>query len=181
MRALRFLSVVAGFVVAIIGGAQTAGPDIGELRRLAEALVAQLDLAHREAVFGTLAPDLEVTKRHAQRVINVLEGKNGPHYRADAGDVGDGVGVLGYLQQLRERVKSTPLAPVLMLGIETVLFDAGAALEQSKQALQSSALSRARFALRSGRALIYSARGSVTDPVGEGGARAILARLNALR
>lgn len=179
MKYFKLFGLALIFGISVVGGAQ--GPEAGELRRLAEALVAQLDLAHQEAVFGALAPNLEAIRRHAQRTINVLEGKNGPGYRADVGDVGDGTGILNYLQQLRERVRNTPLAASLLLGIDTVLFDAGAALDQSKQALQASVATRARLALRLSRALIYSARGGASDPVGEGGARAILVRLGAGR
>lgn len=179
MKCFKLFGLVLIFGISVVGGAQ--GPEAGELRRLAEILVAQLDLAHQETVFGALAPNLEALKRHAQRTINVLEGKNGPGYRADVGDVGDGIGILNYLQQLRERVRNTPLASSLLLGLDTVLFDASAALDQSKQALQASVATRARLALRLSRALIYSARGSAGDPVGEGGARAILVRLGAGR
>ncbi|MCI2430304.1 hypothetical protein LM602_03095 [Candidatus Acetothermia bacterium] len=178
---LLVLSLILGTILTIGSSAQPGGPEAEDLQRIAEAIVGQLDLAHQEAVFGALAPNIGALKHHAQRVINVIEGKNGPAYRAGAGDVGDGVGVLGHLQQLREKIRSTPLAPIFMLGLDAVLFDINAALEQSKQALTSGALHRARFALRLSRALVYSARGSASDPVGEGGARAILTRLNAGR
>lgn len=182
MMRLVTLVLVVGMVLALPGaGTQPRGPELEELRKIAEALVDQLDIAHQEAVFGALAPNLEVLKRHAQRVVNVIEGKGGPNYRAGVGDLGDGVGILNHLQHLREKIRDTPLAPIFMLGLDTVLFDVNSALEQSKQALTMGVLTRARVALRIARALIYSARGSAGDPVGEGGARAILARLNAGR
>ncbi len=181
MKCVKLFVLVLIIGLGLNGGAQPTSPEAGELRRLAEALVAQLDLAHQEALFGALAPNLEAIKRHAQRTINLLEGKNGPGYRADVGEVGDGVGILNYIQQLQERVRNTPLAASLMLGLDTVLFDAGAALDQSRQALQAPAVPRARLAVRLSRALIYSARGSAGDPLGEGGARAILVRLGAGR
>lgn len=181
---IRLLTLIAlvGMVLTLPSrGAQPRGPDLDELRRIAEALVAQLDIAHQEAVFGALAPNLEALKRHTQRVINVLEGKGGPNYRPGVGDLGDGLGVLHHVQYLREKIRDTPLAPIFMLGLDTVLFDVNSALVQIRQALTLQDLQRARVVLRIGRALIYSARGSAGDPVGEGGARAILARLSAGR
>lgn len=165
-------------LLTALGGAQPGSPDPAELRRMAEALVAQLDLAHQEAVFGMLAPNFGAVKLHAQRIINIIQGKNGPDYNPQVGEIGDGVGALVHAQQFRGRIRNTPLASVFMLGIENVIFDVSfGAIEQAKRALKTPDVNRARPLLRAARAFIYSARGSRNDPVSEGGARAILARL----
>lgn len=175
------LSLLGFILLAVFGGAQSGAPDPTELRRITEALIAQLDLAHQEAVFGMLAPSLNAAKLHAQRIINIIQGKHGPDYNPQAGDLGDGIGALTQAQRFRESIRNTPLAPVFLLGIENVIFDMSAggfgALEQARRALQASDLNRVRLLLRATRAFLYSARGSSTDPVSEGGARAILARL----
>lgn len=175
------LSLLGFIFLAVFGGAQSGAPDPTELRQIAEALIAQLNLAHQEAVFGMLAPNLNAAKLHAQRIINIVQGKHGPDYNPKAGDLGDGIGALTHAQHFRESISNTPLAPIFLLGIENVIFDMSAkgigASEQAKRALQAPDLSRARLSLRATRAFLYSARGSSTDPVSEGGARAILARL----
>lgn len=180
------LSCLGLICLAVLGGAQAGAPDPAELQRIAEALVTQLDLAHQEAVFGMLAPHLGAAKLHAQRVINIVQGKNGPDYAPQGGDVGDGIGALTHAQRFRESIRAIPpLAQVFLLGIENVIFDISAkdvgAVEQVKRALRAPDLARARISLRAARALLYSARGSASDPVSEGGARAILARLKAGR
>jgi hypothetical protein len=179
------LSLLGILFLVVFGGAQSGAPDPAELQKIAEALVAQLDLAHQEAVFGMLAPNLNAAKLHAQRVINLIQGKNGPSYNPQAGDVGDGIGALIHAERFRESIRNTPLAQAFLLGIESVIFDISAgglgAVEQAKRALRASDLNRVRPFLRAARAFVYSARGSSTDPVSEGGARAILTRLKAGR
>lgn len=177
------ISILGLWLIAVFGGAQA--PDRAELQRIAESLVAQLDLAHQEAVFGMLAPNLNAAKVHAQRIINIIQGKNGPDYNPQAGEVGDGIGALPHAERFRDSIRNTPLAQVFLLGIENVIFDLSAvgigALEQAKRALRAPDLNRVRPLVRAARAFLYGARGSVTDPVSEGGARAILARLKAGR
>lgn len=182
-RAILLSALV--FLVVVLGRAQGGAPDPAELQRIAESLVAQLDLAHQEAVFGMLAPTLNAAKTHAQRVINLIQGKGGPDYNPSVGTIGDGIGALVHAERFREGIRNTPLAQVFLLGIENVIFDMSAggigAMDQAKRALQAPDLGRVRVALRAARAFLYSARGSSTDPVSEGGARAILARLKAGR
>lgn len=178
--------VVLGLaILAIFGGAQAGPPDPAELQRIAEALVAQLELAHQEAVFGMLAPTLTAAKAHAQRMINLIEGKAGPDYNPSVGEVGDGIGALAHAERFRESIRNTPLAQVFLLGIENVIFDLSTpgigAVEQAKRAVRAPDLARARLSVRAARAFLYSARGSASDPVSEGGARAIVARLKAGR
>ncbi len=186
-RVLRAISVsLLGLgILAIWGGAQGGPPDPAELQKIAESLVAQLELAHQEAVFGMLAPTLNAAKTHAQRVINLIQGKAGPDYNPTVGEIGDGIGALPHAERFREGIRNSPLAQIFMLGIENVIFDLSArgigAVEQARRALQAPDLSRVRVALRAARAFLYSARGSSTDPVSEGGARAIVARLKAGR
>lgn len=187
MRYVRaiLLNALVLLLIIVFGRAQGEAPDPAELQRIAESLVAQLDLAHQEAVFGMLAPTLNAAKNHAQRVINLIQGRNGPDYNPNAGEVGDGVGALTHAERFREAIRNTPLAQVFLLGIENVIFDLSArgigAVEQAKRALQAPDLGRVRLSLRAARAFLYSARGSPTDPVSEGGARAIVARLKAGR
>jgi hypothetical protein len=183
MRRLRAISVgmLGLLLIVTLGGAQGGPPDPAELQRIAESLVAQLELAHQEAVFGMLAPTLDAAKTHAQRVINLIQGKAGPDYNPSAGEIGDGIGALPHAERFRESIRNTPLAQVFLLGIENVIFDLSApgigAVEQAKRALRAPDLTRVRLSLRAARAFLYSARGSPTDPVSEGGARAIVARL----
>lgn len=187
MKALRAIcvSLLGLAILAIFGGAQGGSPDPAELMRIAESLVAQLDLAHQEAVFGMLAPTLNAAKTHAQRVINLIQGKGGPDYNPNVGEIGDGIGALTHAERFRESIRNTPLAQVFLLGVENVIFDLSARgiglVEHAKRALQAPDFGRVRVALRAARAFLYSARGSPTDPVSEGGARAIVARLKAGR
>ncbi len=187
MKSLRgiCLGLLGLLFLMVFGGAQSGPPDPAELQRIAESLVRQLELAHQEAVFGMLAPNLDAAKLHAQRIINIIQGKNGPDYNPQAGEVGDGIGTLTHAKRFRESIRNTPLAQIFMLGIENVIFDMSAvglgAVEQAKRALRAPDLNRVRPFLRAARAFLYSARGSSTDPVSEGGARAILARLKAGR
>ncbi|MCX8102975.1 MAG: hypothetical protein N3E42_00820 [Candidatus Bipolaricaulota bacterium] len=187
MKVLRAIciSLLGLAMLTLVGGAQGGPPDPAELVRIAESLVAQLGLAHQEAVFGMLAPTLNVAKIHAQRVINLIQGKSGPDYNPAVGEIGDGIGALAHAEHFREGIRNTPLASVFLLGIENVIFDLSApgigAIHHAKRALQAPDLNRVRLSLRAARAFLYSARGSPLDPVSEGGARAILARLRAGR
>jgi len=177
------LNALVFLLIVLLGRAQGGAPDPAELQRIAESLVAQLELAHQEAIFGMLAPTLNAAKTHAQRVINLIQGKGGPDYNPSVGAIGDGIGALVHAERFRESIRNTPLAQVFLLGIENVIFDMSAvgvgAVEQAKRALQAPDLGRVRLSLRAARAFLYSARGSSTDPVSEGGARAIVARLKA--
>lgn len=54
--------------------------------------------------------NLALAKRHAEHVVNILEGKDGPHFgdvNADGNlqNPGDGVGVLGYLRQIEQVIQ----------------------------------------------------------------------------
>lgn len=63
------------------------------------------------------ANDLNQARRHAEHVVNILEGKNGPHYGDLDGDglaqnPGDGFGVLPYLEGAMEQVQlAAEIAP----------------------------------------------------------------------
>lgn len=83
---------------------QITAPGQGALANAEEQ--AALAAEHMKFMLDALqANKLEAAKDHAEHVINALEGKNGPHFGDVNGDgssqnPGDGVGVLGYLDQL---------------------------------------------------------------------------------
>ena len=64
----------------------------------ARAINAQAQLAVTHANLAAEADSLDVQKAHAQHVINIIQGSSGANYNAEAGDPGDGVGLLGHAQ-----------------------------------------------------------------------------------
>ena len=60
-------------------------------------LMGQLEIARNEATLGKLETTADGAKARGQRVLNVIEGANGANFDADAGNPGDGIGVLTHL------------------------------------------------------------------------------------
>ena len=57
----------------------------------------QLEIARNEATLGKLETTADGAKARGQRVLNVIEGANGANFDANAGNPGDGSGVLTHL------------------------------------------------------------------------------------
>ena len=60
-------------------------------------LRGQLALARHEATLGKLATSADAAKARGQRVLNAIEGVNGANFDANAGNPGDGIGILAHL------------------------------------------------------------------------------------
>lgn len=58
----------------------------------------QLGVAITHATLAAGAGTMEERNQHLAHVVNVIEGPGGPNYNADAGDPGDGTGVMTYAQ-----------------------------------------------------------------------------------
>lgn len=153
---------------------QSANP---ELRVLVDKVVEQLNVAVQETIFAVLSAELGELKQRAQRALNVLVGKESPDYVAAAGNPGDGIGAIKYAQQLLRKIRESSLARDLVFAADTIVFDIVMAIERAKGAIKAPNLSQSRSEVRRGFAFLLAARGCKDDPVGEGGARAIQAKL----
>jgi plastocyanin/uncharacterized membrane protein YozB (DUF420 family) len=90
----------------------------------ASAPLEQLRLAGRDLLIHAAEMDdaarrqsLDTVHRHAEHVVNLIEGKGGPHYGdldrdGRLEDPGDGTGLLNYLEQVVEVTKDEELLPL---------------------------------------------------------------------
>jgi hypothetical protein len=186
---LALLVVLSGLLAAGgLGQAQSQeSPVAPEVRDWARILIEQLGVAIREAVFTLPAPDMRELQLRAARVLNVLVGKQSPDHQTRAGDPlgADGVGVLTYVERLRNAIEpraqtNERLRPVLFT-LNLLQLYQREALERLREMLRGSDDGAARRASHQVLAFLVAARGSNEDPLSEGGgARALLLYLNRL-
>ncbi len=78
--------------------------------------MGQLEIARNEALLGKLEGTADGAKARAQRVLNVIEGAQGANFEANAGNPGDGVGVITHLADIQQIGFAREAAP----GVETI-------------------------------------------------------------
>lgn len=106
----------------------TSPPDSAPLAKAEEQ--AAIAAEHMQYLFEAFKTDnLPLAKRHAEHIINTLEGENGPNFGDVNGDgnvqnPGDKVGVLGYLEEIEATATSLQgqsLSPEQAQNLETFL------------------------------------------------------------
>jgi plastocyanin len=99
---------------------------------------AQMAIAREHAALMLSAfngGDLETTRREAEQVLNVIEGKSDDHNDDDiTEDPSDGIGLLAHLQDAKEQAESADLAPEAEANNAIVLETLNYAIDQVKLA-----------------------------------------------
>ncbi|OGF53096.1 MAG: hypothetical protein A2Z21_05695 [Candidatus Fraserbacteria bacterium RBG_16_55_9] len=172
--------LLAGLTAGTLGQAQSTAPWPPEVQQWARQVVEQLSVGIRETVFALPAADLGEIQQRAQRVLNVLVGKQSPDYQTKAGDPlgADGIGVQAYLERLRNaiepRAQSNDRLRPALFALNILQAYHREALDHIKEILRVNEEGPARRNLNQLLAFLVAARGSSEDPLSEGGARALL-------
>lgn len=169
----------------LLGGALLA-PSVGigshenaPARELVDKALRQLNLALQQAVLAQLRPSPAEVQIHAQVVLNLLQGRNGPDYNvATAPDPGDGIGVIPYVEQLQaEPVLQGESNESLQLNLENVLSYLQQAVDYAKMALNERSLTQAHRQMRQALAFLSAAKGREQEITVAGGLLVLRARL----
>ncbi len=143
--------------------------------------IEQLDLAIEQAVFAHVRFPLEDLKPHAHAVLNVLEGLRGPNYDPSYSDPGDGVGVLNYVQEIRQAPEIRGATEETRVGLENALQNISLYLEQAiahtLKALDQTQLDAAQWEMRQALAFLSAAKGREKELTAVGGLLALRVRV----
>lgn len=132
-----------------------------ELTDLVDKIVAQLDEAIRDVIFGALSQTLEEIKVGARGVLDLcFDGKDG---------------LLGHVQQLKDQIRDTPQAWELRPAAENIWHFVNFAIEHLRKTVRTPKVEGARDEMRRAQAFFTAARGSREDRLAEGGARTLQA------
>lgn len=185
-RALLAMALAFGLIFGIVGQAQAPSELPPEARQLATRAVDQLSVAIREAVFAWPASEVNELRPRAARMLNVIVGQSSRHHQSEVGDPpgADGVGILTYLERLREVIRShaqgANRARQLLFSLEIGMTFSQEAQRELLDALRTRDADALRGAVRRALAFLSAARGTREDPLSEGGVRALLAQLETL-
>ena len=148
-------------------------------RDLVDKALRQLNLAIQQAVLAQLRPSPAEVQVHAQVVLNLLQGRNGPDYNAvTAPDPGDGVGVIPYVQELQAQpIFQGESNESVQLNLENVLVYLRQAVDYAKMALSERSLTQARHQMRQALAFLSAAKGREREITVAGGLLVLRARL----
>lgn len=143
--------------------------------------IEQLDLAIEQAVFAHVRFPLEDLKPHAHAVLNVLEGRKGSNYDPSYSDPGDGVGVVNYVQEIRQAPEIRGATEETRVGLENALQNISLYLEQAiahtLKALDQTQLDPAQWEMRQALAFLSAAKGRENELTAVGGLLALRVRL----
>lgn len=158
----------------------TGNPTVSATVELLNAAIHHLNLAIQQAVLAQLRSSVSEVHVHAQVVLNLLEGRNGPDYDASAApDPGDGVGVIPYVEQLQaEPTLQGESSESIQLNLENVLTYLHQAAEYAKMALSHRSLLPAQQRMREALAFLSAAKGREREITVAGGLLVLRARLD---
>jgi hypothetical protein len=160
---LRVLAVVCLLLLsALTIQQQPVGKSSEETTALLAQALGQLDLALEQAVYAHIRFPLEDLKTHAHNVLNVLEGRSGPNYDP-AYLEGDGVGVLSYVQKIRQTPEiqdaTAETQVTLQRAFDNVSFSLEQAIAHTLNAIRETQLSAAQSEMRQALAFLSAAKG----------------------
>jgi len=137
-----------------------AEPKIEAARSALQAARGQLEIAIKQAEIslGPHQPGSGWTKAHMQNVLNLIEGKDGQDSSARAESLGDGHGVLRYLDEASGLMKeSSPAGPLEALSHAVAFL--GAASDHARGALRAKTISEVHAQARLAAGMLVAARG----------------------
>ncbi len=137
----------------------------------------QLDLALQQAVLAHVRFPLEDLQLHAHAVINVLEGRAGAHYDSSYANPGDGVGVVSYLEQIRQAPEIWGASEELRVALENVSSYLKQAIDHTLRALAEKDLANAQAEMRWALAFLSAAKGREVELTAVSGLLGLKARL----
>ena len=141
----------------------------------------QLNLALEQAVYAHVRFPLEDLKSHAHAVLNVLEGRRGSDYDPSYRDPGDGIGVVNYVQQIRQTPEIQRAQEEIRVVRENALGNVSLYLEQAidhtLKALNQTELTAAQWEMRQTLAFLSAAKGRENELAAVGGLLALKTQL----
>jgi hypothetical protein len=170
----------AAAVLLLLAGAMQPGVESSpSATDMISQAIEQLDLALQQVVLAQLALRLEDLKFHAQLVLNVLEGKGGPHYNPDpAYKLGDGVGVINYVEQIRQTPEVREAEGEILVALANVSSHLEDAIAEALTALAQEDLKVAQEGMRQVLAFLSAAKGREVELTAAGGLLVLKARLS---
>ena len=166
---------------ALLAPSSGAGnPTVSATIDLLDKAIHHLNLAIQQAVLAQLRSSASEVHVHAQVVLNLLEGQNGPDYDASAApDPGDGVGVIPYVERLRaEPALQGDSNESIQLNLKNVLAYLQQAVEYAKMALSDGSLLQTQQRMREALAFLSAAKGREREITVAGGLLVLRARLD---
>lgn len=179
MRAYRGIGILllCGALLVLSVGVGTQAQSTA--RDLLERAIRHLNLAIQQAVLAQVRSSPAEVRVHAQVVLNLLEGRDGPDYNTTAApDPGDGVGVIPYVEQLRAQPELQGEShESVRLNLENVVWYLEQAVEYAKAARQERSLTEARRTMRETLAFLSAAKGREQEITAAGGLLVLRIRL----
>jgi len=158
---------IVGLLLALMAVVQPGGSE-PTINDLIDSAIKQLDLALQQAVLAHVRFPLEDLKFHAQTVLNILEGRDGPHYDPSSADPGDGVGVIRYVDQIRQAPEIQQAGEEIWAALENISLFIEDAIAYTLEALAQTDLEKAQRRMREVLAFLSAAKGREGEltPVG---------------
>jgi len=174
---LKVLGTV-GLLLAFSGAVQPTGESSLAINDIINMAIEQLDLALQQAVIAHVRFPIDDLKFNAQVVLNVLEGRQGPHYDPDSPDPGDGIGVVNYVDQIRLSPEMQSAEDDIKVALENISLFVDKAIAYTLEAMAQTDLEAAQNHMREALAFLSAAKGRESELTPVGGLLVLKARIN---
>ncbi|OGF56311.1 MAG: hypothetical protein A2Z21_03950 [Candidatus Fraserbacteria bacterium RBG_16_55_9] len=173
------------WLLALLVFSATLIPSAGALDQATADLITktieQLDLALEQVVYAHVRFPIEDLKSHAHVALNLLEGRRGSDYDPSYSDPGDGIGVVNYVQRIRQAPEIQRAPEETRVVLENALDNVSLYLEQAMNhtltALKQTQLTPAQGEMRQVLAFLSAAKGRENELTAAGGLLALKTRL----
>ena len=173
------------WLLALLVFSATLIPSAGALDQATADLITktieQLVLALEQVVYAHVRFPIEDLKSHAHVALNLLEGRRGSDYDPSYSDPGDGIGVVNYVQRIRQAPEIQRAPEETRVVLENALDNVSLYLEQAMNhtltALKQTQLTPAQGEMRQVLAFLSAAKGRENELTAAGGLLALKTRL----
>lgn len=172
MKRLWLLALV--LALAISGGTQAQQNARNELVSTLELFLSQLDLAIQQASLSAFSPNVAEAQQQARTALNIAVGEGDANFDTTVPNLGDGVGLTGYVRRLNRTFEINPDLENFRVTWENIRFFVTVGSDQLRLSLRQDNLDNARRLIRMAQGLFLAARGAPDDLPSEGGVRTLL-------
>lgn len=144
-----------------------------QLEGVVDKALDQMRLAIQHTLLAAFSLTLSDLKLHACHVLNLVVSQGSPDYDPGCGEVGDGVGLMNYCQEIRRLIGDSEYQERWAWATENYLIWLEAAIPLLKRVKEVGEESEARKLMRQMLAFLKAIQGCEEDPPTEGGLRTL--------
>ncbi len=174
MKRWWLLCAVLALTLGAAGGTQAQNAR-NELLTTLELFLSQRDLAIQQASLSAFSPNVAEAHQQARTALNIAVGQGDASFDTTVPNLGDGVGLTGYVRRLNRAFEAAPDLEAFRVTWDNIRFFVTVGTEQLKLALRQDGLEAARRQIRVAQGLFLAARGTPGDLPSRGGVRTLMA------